>query len=181
VDEIKISRALSSHLSQISAISRGLELAGRQEEAAKDFGFLVSGYDTDAYRRFLDRADHFYVAMKDNTLIGFMLAYSSHLIESDEWLNSRIRERHDTPFILIKQIGVHQDYAGQGVGTSLYLHLFEKAPGLPCVGAIVLTPPNYASIRFHERLGFEKWLEETPPDGMLRGVWRREADRVLRG
>lgn len=173
-NDITIVPAQEGHLPQIVALSESYLLSEMDPEEAGNMGFLVSRFEIEDYAGFLSRADHFYVLLEKGRVIGFLLAYSRDGIESHEWLNLRIKGQYKNPFVLIKQVCISPDSSGKGLAKYFYRYLFEKVPDNDFFGAIVLEPLNSRSIAFHERMGFTKVLEATPPDGLLRGVWMKK-------
>lgn len=172
-NSLRIQGAKSEHLPQIVSLAQTCNLKQMASEQAARLGFLASNFQEEDYQAFIRRADHFYVLLENRNLCGFLYAYSSDLIQGDEWLNLLIRSRHPDHFVVIKQICIRPDLIGRGLATSLYQHLFTQVQEYPLFTAIVLEPVNHRSIIFHERLGFKKVFQITPPDGMLRGVWMR--------
>lgn len=170
---LKIEAAKSEYLPQIVSIAKAYQLEQISSERAMEDGFLVSNFAENDYQDFLQRANHFYILLEDKNVQGFVLAYSSDCIQGGEWLHLLIKSRHPDPFIIIKQICIRADRTGRGLATLLYQHLISRAPGLPFFASIVLEPPNHRSIMFHEKFGFKKIFQITPPDGMLRGIWMR--------
>ncbi len=173
---IQIQRATAQHIPAIVDLAEKWTLSQLPLETAQEKGFLVSNFTQEKYLRFLSYVDHFYVLYYQGELAAFLLAYSSRFIQPDEWLNLQIRQRHPNPFVLIKQIAVHPEHQGKGLASKMYTYLFQQTSGLPLFTAIVVDPPNKRSIAFHERLGFRKVFEAVPPDGLRRGVWKREAE-----
>ncbi len=171
-----IRSAASVDLEQIVALAESYALGSVEGDRLASDGFLVSGFDAASYADWLRNADHFYVASTEEGIVGFMLAYSDERIRPGEWLNLKIKERVDSNFVLVKQLCVKRGATGRGVARRLYGHLLAQAPERPLYGAIVTQPRNERSIEFHERLGFRKVFEATPPDDDLpRGVWMRPA------
>lgn len=132
---------------------------------------LVSGFTHADYAEFVKRADHFYVLEAEGRIAAFVLGYSSERIGKAEVVNGRIRERVDRPFVLIKQVAVTRSHARRGLARRLYDRVRVEAAERPRYAAIVLDPPNEASVAFHERLGFRKAFELDAPDGSRRGIW----------
>ncbi|WP_307795147.1 GNAT family N-acetyltransferase [Actinacidiphila acididurans] len=172
-----IVKAASAHVSAIASIarSRSLDAIPDVEEASRS-GFLVSGYDEATYRDRLTKAEHFYVALRGGDVVGFILAYSDANLESDEWLNHRIKGEFGS-FLVIKQVCVARHAARQGVASRLYRHVLRQWHASPVIAAIVSEPENVASIAFHREMGFEPLTELTPPDGVARKVWVRRSHR----
>lgn len=169
--QVEILRARPEHVAAIAALAaaRGLDRAPDPSAAVRD-GFLVSDYTEDTYRQRLTTAEHFYVALKGDDLVGFILAYSDAHLAPDEWLNRRIRTGLGS-FLVIKQICVAGDAARRGIASHLYHHVLDQWTTSPVVAAVVADPPNHASTAFHRKLGFQTLTELTPPDGRLRKVW----------
>ena len=170
---MRIEVARSEHVPQISVLAQTYNLEQMASEQVVRLGFLVSNFNEEDYRVSVRRANHFYVLLENRNLYGFLYAYSSDRIQHDDWLNLFIKSRHPDPFVTIKQICIRPDLTGRGLATSLYQHLFSQVQGCPLFAAIVLEPENHRSIIFHERHGFMKVFQVTPPDGMLRGIWMR--------
>lgn len=153
----------------IKALADTYELARLENP---DAGFLVSGFPLEAYLRFVERADHFLVLEEDEELAGFVLAYSSERIGTDETVNRQVQASMDEPFVLVKQICVRRDRAGRGVARRLYQAVQRRAPERSLLAAVVLEPRNERSIGFHLRLGGHQWLELRAPDGKPRAIFR---------
>lgn len=69
----------------------------------------------------------------------------------------QLKPRHAYRFSVEISVYLHEDAAGQGVGTKLYTALIDrlKKRGVHAViGGVSL--PNEASVKLHEKLGFEK-------------------------
>lgn len=171
--DFRIGPAKPQYVDQIYALAQEYSLERTAPAQAAERGFLVSNFQEADYRDFLDRANHFYVLLEQENVCGFVLAYSNDRIQSDEWLNLPIESRHPAPFVFVKQTCVRPDLAGRGLATLLYRYLLSQTQGWPLFAVIVLEPLNHRSIVFHEKHGFKKLFEITPPDGMLRGVWIR--------
>ena len=168
---------MDADLDGVAAISNSLTLADVGDAAAEQ-GFLVSGYDTEKYRVLLDKTDLFFVAESDGAIAGFLLAFDSTAIGSDETINSVLKHGLFRPFVLIKQIAVGKAYVRQGVAGRLYAHLMGIEGNKDFAAAIVTEPRNSASIGFHEKYGFSHVLDfEAPPDAdgeiRPRGIWLR--------
>lgn len=171
--DLIIRKAVESDLDAILNLETEYTLARLDPDQAGKTGFLVSGFPREKYVKFLEYAESFYVALVGGVFAGFTLAYHSDSIQDDEWLNLQIKSKYSKPFILVKQVCVAKAYSGHGIAGKMYGRLFEDADHLPIFGAIVLKPRNDHSIEFHEKLGFTLYMELTPPDGMLRGVWMK--------
>ncbi|MEU9399132.1 GNAT family N-acetyltransferase [Streptomyces sp. NPDC048242] len=176
--DFQIVRAREDHLEQITALAASRSLDRTDPLQARHEGFLVSDFTEQTYRARLNTAEHFYVAVKGTTVLGFLLAYSDERLEPDEWLNRRIRSALGS-FLVIKQICVARDAARQGVASRLYYHVLDQCEEKPVIAAVVAEPANEASTRFHRRLGFEELIRLVPPDGRQRVVWVRRKPREM--
>ena len=106
-------------------------------------------------------------------MLGFVLGYSRERIQADQWVDSHIKSLHPEHFVLVKQVVIRAEMTSQGYASLLYEHVLGQAKDYPLFAAIVLDPQNSRSVRLHEKMGFRKVLEVRPPDGIPRGIWRR--------
>ena len=169
-----IVKACASHAQEISALAGRFELSSLSMHDARSHGFLVSSYSEQDYAEFARRGGHFHVVLHDSQVASFLLGYTRDEIRIGTGVDDHLADRYQEPFLIIKQICVRPDFAQQGLASSLYNHALKQVPLMRVFAAIVLEPLNLPSIRFHEKLQFEKVFELTPPDGLLRGVWSRE-------
>jgi len=138
-----------------------------RDAVARDFPAIVELNDA-AVRQTspMDRArlaflhhlsDFHKVALVDGQVAGFLLAMregAAYPNDNYGWFQSRYPK-----FIYIDRIVVGTEYAGQGIGSTLYQALFDRARASDT--AIItceynLEPPNPASAAFHARLGFRE-------------------------
>lgn len=180
---VEIVRAAREHLAQITRVAESRSLGAEprtDRNAPVEGGFLVSAYTEEDYRSRLESAEHFYVALKGDEVLGFLLAYSSDRVEHDEWLNRRVKATLGD-FLVIKQVCVAQRAGRQGIASLLYYHVLDQWRESPVIAAVVNEPPNEASAGFHHKLGFEELTQLTPPDGMPRmvWVWRKPRESML--
>jgi GNAT superfamily N-acetyltransferase len=170
--EIEIRPAMSGDLKGILELaeSRSLDATSRKDAIAN--GFLVSGYGPAEYQRLLERAEYFYVALVQEELAGFLVAYGRDRIQEDEWLSVRLGDFFDD-FTVIKQVCVSPRHTGRGIATQLYNRVIERNADLNVVSAVVTDPENRPSTGLHRKLGFRPVISITPPDGRPRTVWVR--------
>ncbi|RLD84545.1 MAG: hypothetical protein DRJ07_04820 [Bacteroidetes bacterium] len=161
------------YLEQIVPLANSYQINRLTESEINMHGFLVSGYNYKEYLAYLENTKYFYLCVYDGVVVGFILAYNDCNIQESEWLNMKIKAYENRPFVLIKQICVAKENLGKGIAKKLYEYLFEQIKQLVSYAVIVTEPLNIPSINFHEKLGFKKQFEETPPDGLKRGVWKR--------
>lgn len=101
---------------------------------------------------------------------GFVLAFHEHELNFDHIVNQRIRHHAKNDYIVLKQVCIKRKAQKQGYGRRLYEHLMsvvEKDIYL----AVVLDPPNQASLQFHHKLGFKKIFEVYAEDQRKRGIF----------
>lgn len=93
----------------------------------------------------------------DATVLGFLIVMAPGVAYESE--NYRWFSERGTDFLYIDRIAIADGHRGEGIGEALYRELFRVAAeqGRAEVTCEVNTmPPNPGSMRFHERLGFEK-------------------------
>ncbi len=173
VSPIQIIPVEEKYLEQIISIANSYQINKLNKSEINVHGFLVSGYDNEEYLSYLEYAEYFYLHMVDGNVAGFILAYTHHQIKESEWLNKKIQALENQAFVLIKQICISKKYIGKGIAKKLYEYLFKQMKQSVCYAVIVIEPLNLPSINFHEKLDFKKQLEDVPPDGLKRGVWKR--------
>ena len=166
-----IHKAQIQHVPSIVSIAKEYEYNLLKQTKNFEKGFLVSDYSESDYHNFITISDHFYVALDNETVMGFLLAFSRNNIPESEWLVNNSNFRIKQPYILIKQIAVAHQHLGEGIATQLYKHLMEHNPNVSLLAAIVLSPLNKASIDFHQDLGFFKLFEATASDKLHRSIW----------
>ncbi|RQG94645.1 GNAT family N-acetyltransferase [Natrarchaeobius chitinivorans] len=99
------------------------------------------------------------VCERDGAVVGYAYA-------------SRLRSRRAYQWVVELSVYVADDARESGVGTGLYESLFAilEHQGVRDAYAVT-TVPNPGTVRFHERLGFER-LVEFPAIGHTDGDWR---------
>lgn len=95
-----------------------------------------------------------FVATRNDVILGFILLHApsaEHTSANFKWFC----ERYES-FIYVDRIAIAEHGRNQGVGAALYEYAFTlNAENALLIGCEVNTiPPNPASLRFHERLGF---------------------------
>jgi predicted GNAT superfamily acetyltransferase len=134
-------------------------------------GFLIDDYtsDPDVYKAMFKRAihelDHFYVAERDEVLVGFLMAYTKKqwLAKNPGW----IEEIHWHPefdmkktenFILVDKTAIRAGMTSRGIGSRLYMRLIRdaRARGVSDMfGETVVDPvPNFASLAFRKKQNY---------------------------
>lgn len=116
----------------------------------------VDALSTHKFEWLVANAEYFRVCVDDAGVAGFVLCLASggeYWSENYRWFS----QRYET-FLYLDRVVVAERVRGEGVGTLLYADLHGFAAGRwPRVTLEVnLRPPNPGSIRFHERLGYER-------------------------
>jgi len=114
----------------------------------------VSRLDENSFAGLLDIAALAALAEVDGAPAGFLVA----LLPGTAYGSANYRwfcERYPA-FLYVDRVVTAADFRGCGIGRALYHHAMEfgrgRAPILTC--EVNEVPPNPASMRFHERLGF---------------------------
>jgi len=100
----------------------------------------------------VSRSLPYLVAESDNNIIGYAYA-------------TPYRPRFAYRFTLEDSVYVHHDHSGRGVGAALLEELIRRCKDWGCrqLVAVIGDSQNKASVRVHEKLGFQH-------SGVLRGV-----------
>lgn len=114
----------------------------------------VSGLDADSFAALISMAADVPVAEIGGAAAGFMVAFLPGAAYGSE--NYRWFCAHHPSFLYVDRVIADPTFRGRGVGKALYAHAVEfgrtRAPILTC--EVNEAPPNPASMRFHEALGF---------------------------
>ena len=178
MNEIIIKKAQEKDIDEILELSEKNTITNVEDKSS---GFLVSGYSKEKYLDYITYADYFYTASIDDKIVGVLLAFHNDKIREDELVNSIIKHSVKHKFVLIKQIFVDPQYRGKSISANLYRFLFDATPeDYDFAASIVGKPFNIASVKFHEKLGFEKLMSITPEadfDGVVRhrDIWYKKA------
>ncbi|MBX3093836.1 MAG: GNAT family N-acetyltransferase [Cryobacterium sp.] len=120
----------------------------------------VTPADADEVARLVELSELSLVAVDDSddaAVLGFLLVMApgaDYESENYRWFSER-----GPDFLYIDRIAIAEGRRGEGIGDALYRELFRVAAeqGRAEVTCEVNTmPPNPGSMRFHERLGFER-------------------------
>ncbi|MCB9890435.1 MAG: GNAT family N-acetyltransferase [Planctomycetes bacterium] len=155
--ELAVRRAKPNDLDEIAEIA-ALSARSRLDPAqANNVGYLISDYELDDYRKFLEFADYFYVVVQNDVVVGYLLGYSDYRIpDTDHVSYVAIRTAYcDRQFVLINQVCVRPQLRRKGLAQALYQTLEREASESDLLAAIIVDPPNRASVGFHESEGFE--------------------------
>ena len=175
--DVSIRPAHQDDLLEVARIGSSLDRDALEDAESVRTGFLVSHFTLEQYADLLVRSDFFYVAEAEGEVVGFVIAYGNDRIQPDEWLNLRMLEYFPNVTV-IKQVAVDARYSGRGIGSRLYETVVDRNRQTPVIAAVVAEPENRASMALHRKAGFQPFLSLTPPDGLQRVVWLKEADNV---
>lgn len=116
----------------------------------------VNGVSKELFVRFLSEACHFRVAIRNSQIIGFLVALPNGIDYASQnygWFSERFAS-----FCYIDRVVVADSAQGMGIGQKFYAETEQlartRAPVLLC--EVNLSPPNPASLRFHESFGFTR-------------------------
>lgn len=116
----------------------------------------VNSISMDRFRRFVDEAVYFRVAVLDTSLAGYLVAFDPPA--TYESLNFRWFQKHYSDFIYVDRIAVTAHARRHGVASALYRNLFPFARNrtslITC--EVNTRPINADSIAFHESFGFRE-------------------------
>ena len=116
----------------------------------------VNSITPDRFRRFIDEAVYFRVALLESALAGYLVAFDPSA--TYESLNFRWFQRHYDDFIYVDRIAVAENARRAGIASALYEDLFPFARArtslLTC--EVNTRPMNADSIAFHRRFGFRE-------------------------
>ena len=103
----------------------------------------IDPHVTDAFLR--DPRHHLAVAVEDNVVVGFVSAV--HYVHPDK----------PRPELWINEVGVAPTHQGRGLGKDLVRSILERARGIGCAEAWVLTDrSNIAAMRLYSSSGGTK-------------------------
>ena len=114
----------------------------------------VNSLTADQLRWLWNNAEYFRLVEVGDEIAGFLIClmpdapyWSANL----RWFNENFED-----FLYIDRIAVADQFQGRGIATELYVDAARRArPGIRALVCEVNShPPNPASMRFHERLGF---------------------------
>ena len=120
-------------------------------------GFLASNKGEEGYKKLIENSDYCYVAVKENKVIAFLIAYPNETIEPDNSIGKYFCNKYShTSFIYIYQIAVIPELQDNSIGESLYERLFEDTKDIKKMVISSAKPYNKNSEQFHLRMGFKK-------------------------
>jgi len=129
-------------------------------------GFLIDNYISspqqykEMFREAVGFLDHFYVAKKNNNVVGFLMAYTrEQWLQVDPLWLKEIRwdlhfdhEARTENFVLVSKTAIHANLTSRGIGSCLYERLLRDLRAKEIhdlFGETVISPvPNFASLAF---------------------------------
>jgi len=127
----------------------------------------VARLDEQELRRLVALASVAWVAQSDKQVVGYLLAMAnSDHYDGEEF--GRFREQFQQPFVYVDQVAVAAGALRDGIASRLYEHLrlWCVAHDIDILCCEVNTKPlNTTSMKFHERLGFQRLDELETSDG----------------
>ncbi len=178
----EITRAVSSDAPAIAAVAEAVRFAGGGAASASSTGFLVHVQSASVYQRRLEASDLFFVARDGERLIGFLGAYRRTAIAGlrdtmshEDELVDLVLQDDAADSVLVDQIAVLPDYAGQGVAQALLDRLRNAAPQARCYAAIAHAPVrNLRSLAFFTRKNGWCQLCESREGSLVWGLYTSE-------
>ena len=141
-------------------------------------GFLVSGLTQADYESLVGDADIFLVADGPQGVAGYLFGFLTSNPAASGAVNQLIGASFFEEVFIIKQVGVAPEYARQGIAERLFFEVFQVFSNHTLASVVVVDPLNHASLAFHQKHGFQHFLDVNPPadtDGQVRqrAVWVR--------
>ncbi|MBT3406934.1 GNAT family N-acetyltransferase [Candidatus Woesearchaeota archaeon] len=175
-----VRKATLDDLDGICGVAEAVKL---DYDAPQDSGFLVYGLETEEYAHRVEVSNHFYVAVDDSKIVGFLMCYdvytlqglvSSGRLDHEDTLTARVSEI-DGEHVFGDQIAVLPSDVGRGAGNEMMSRLFsDMAENVMYVGVLLEPARNSVSIDFCERLGFVYRERLRNSDDHLWGLYKWE-------
>ena len=127
---------------------------------------FLSPLTMDKLERLWDQSEMLSVVECDGAVEAFVLTIREG--KDYDSLNYLWFSKDYEKFLYIDRVVVSERMKGKGLGTMLYKSVFEHARemGVPYVTAeIDINPPNFGSLKFHERFGFKEVGRQAVADG----------------
>lgn len=104
------------------------------------------------FEEFLQMTKHFVVIEMENEIAGFLITLDEK--QSYDSVNYQFFLDQYDSFEYVDRIVIGDAFKGRGCGKALYQFLFENTeyPRVTC--EVNIEPPNDASMKFHEKMGF---------------------------
>lgn len=137
----------------------------------------VTQLDESVLRRTVALSSVSLVATDALRVVGYLLGISSsdpYEGEEFQFVRAAIHE----PFLYIAQVAVCTEARRRSIGSRMYADLLRRCQALNIATLcceVNLRPANPISMRFHERLGFERMGDRETSDGRLAALFRRRA------
>ena len=118
---------------------------------------VLSPMDANRFKKLADQARITRVAEVDNNLAGFLLGFDDQA-DYDSINYGWFRSHYDN-FLYIDRIVIGKNFRGHGIGQKIYAELDSWCRDhniARLVAEVDIEPPNHASLKFHQRSGFEE-------------------------
>lgn len=114
----------------------------------------VNALDAAGLAALIEGAELALAVRQRGAVAGLLLAFgpgSAYASPNYRWFDARYGD-----FLYVDRIVVAEAGRGLGIGRGLYRAAFARAGARPLCCEVNLRPPNEASLRFHQRLGFRE-------------------------
>lgn len=165
-----IRKALIKDAKRIYEIAKSNSLTQLTKKETVSSGFLVSEFDLDTYKKYIENLEQFYVLEKNGDVKAFLLAFHDHELDNCLIVNKKIRNYAKNSYSVIKQICVDKACHRRGFAARLCEYFVTTVEG-DIFLSIVFEPYNSASVQFHTKMGFLERFTVVAEDNIKRGVF----------
>lgn len=114
----------------------------------------VNSLDFDSFEQVFKLSTFAYLLTIDHTPAGFAWLMGPNLSYSSS--NYRYFNSNLNTFLYLDRIIIAESSRGRGLATYLYQYIASEHPNVPICCEVNSKPPNIASTRLHEKLGFKE-------------------------
>ena len=114
----------------------------------------VNSLDFDSFEQVFKLSSFAYLLTIHHTPAGFAWLMGPNLSYSSR--NYRYFNSNLNTFLYLDRIVISEAYRSRGLATHLYQHIASMHPNVPICCEVNSEPPNVASTRLHEKLGFKE-------------------------
>lgn len=153
---VNIRKAKLTDTKCVSEIHNMWSLKSLEHDTSR--GFLLSTTEPEKIASNINRDDRiFLVGCHEDAIIGYLIATTeTEMINSLVWIKDVKNLITNLHHWHILEMAVLPNFAGKGIGKSLYHELFKVTHGSHLSGYVATSPyRNETSIHFHEKMGFE--------------------------
>jgi len=123
----------------------------------------VNHLDFSAFTEVYALSTQAYLILCDEIPAGF--AWLMGPQNTYESTNYRYFASHMTDFLYLDRMVISNPYRGKGLATSLYHHIASLNPGTVICCEVNIEPPNIASTRLHQKIGFKEVGQQSTEGG----------------